>query len=305
VNIKIKEIPLSEFDLSLSEMRVMNQSRMGQLEKSMRLHGQLQPVVARVYEGGVQMIDGFKRLYISETLMMDSLQCQLLDVDLSQAKVLLLSYNRSSQSMEAWEEAVVLKDLMETHDLGQHQLAKLTGYSPSWISRRLSLIGKLDEEVSSEIRMGVLTSSHARSLIRLPRGNQLEMVRAINTHLLSSRQTDRLVDAFLEAKDKKGQRSILDYPERVLINRESWTREDLHDPRLSGYGNDLARSMDQVIRSIQILLSLFGNHRIEKLNQIEKVIITPGFAVLTDGAETLRKSISQLQIHKQAEQDER
>ncbi len=60
MNIKIKEIRLSEFDLSLSEMRVMNQSRMGQLEKSMRLHGQLQPVVARVYEGGVQMIDGFK-----------------------------------------------------------------------------------------------------------------------------------------------------------------------------------------------------------------------------------------------------
>ncbi|MBN2396378.1 MAG: ParB N-terminal domain-containing protein [Candidatus Atribacteria bacterium] len=63
---RIEEIPLSEFDLSLSEMRVMNMSRIIQVEKSMRLYGQLQPVVACFHEGTYQLIDGFKRCYADD-----------------------------------------------------------------------------------------------------------------------------------------------------------------------------------------------------------------------------------------------
>lgn len=142
-------------------MRMMNMTRVLQIEKSMRLHGQLQPVVARVHDGNYQMIDGFKRLYASEDLMIETLQCHLLEIDLKQAKVLLLSYNRSHQTMEAWEEAMVLQDLQKTHSLDQRSLARLTGYSRSWVSRRLALIGKIDEKISSGIMMGVLTGSHA------------------------------------------------------------------------------------------------------------------------------------------------
>ena len=65
---RIEEIPLAEFDLSLSEMRVMNMARILQVEKSMRLHGQLQPVVARVHGEGYQLIDGFKR-YVYKMIM--------------------------------------------------------------------------------------------------------------------------------------------------------------------------------------------------------------------------------------------
>jgi hypothetical protein len=50
VTIKIEEIPIAEFDLSLSGLRIMNIARIEQIEKSMHLHGQLQPVVARVNE---------------------------------------------------------------------------------------------------------------------------------------------------------------------------------------------------------------------------------------------------------------
>src|SRR4030066_1924556 len=198
VNPTIQKIPLPEFDLSLCVMRIMDMTRILQVEKSMRLHGQLQPVVARVYENGYQLIDGFKRYYAAEDLMMESLQCRVLNIDLTQAKVLRLSYNRPHQSMEAWEEATVLQDLRKTHSLDQSSLAGLTGYSRSWVSRRLALIDKMDQEISSDIMMGVLTSSHARALTRLPRGNQREVARVLASYRLSSRQSDALVEAFLK-----------------------------------------------------------------------------------------------------------
>jgi len=294
VNTTIEDIPLSKFDLSLSGIRIMNQSRILQVEKLMRLYGQLQPVVARDYEGNYQIIDGFKRFYAAEDLMMETLQCRILKIDLSQAKVLLLSYNRPHQSMEAWEEAVVLKDLLETHDLDQQRLAKLTGYSRSWVSRRLSLIGKMDEDISSEIMMGVLTGSHARALIKLPRGNQMEVARVITNYRLTSRQSDTLVDAFLKAKDENRQRYVLTHPEKVLEKKEPEAKEDFYDARLSCYGNDLMKSMMYVIHSVPFLLSRLNDQRIGKLSETEKVIITPSFKKLSGYAEKLTEVIGNL-----------
>jgi ParB/RepB/Spo0J family partition protein len=296
VSPRIEEIPLAEFDLSLSGMRIMNMTRILQVEKSMRLHGQLQPVVARVHEGGYQLIDGFKRVYAAEDLMMEVLQCLLLEIDLSQAKVLLLSYNRLHQSMEAWEEAMVLQDLQNTHSLDQRSLAQMTGYSRSWVSRRLSLIGKMDEDVSSEIMMGTLTSSHARALTKLPRGNQGEIARVITTHGLTSRQSDKLVEAFLIAKDENQQRYILTHPEQMLRNDLSDSEEEPYDVRLSSYGNDLMKSIGYVIQSVQIMLSRLGDHRTGMLTETEKVIITPGFGKVSGYADKLKEAITHLQI---------
>jgi ParB/RepB/Spo0J family partition protein len=296
VNTRIEEISIDKFDLSLSGMRIMNMTRILQVEKSMRLHGQLQPVVARVHKGGYQLIDGFKRFYASEDLMMESLQCLVLEIDLTQAKVLLLSYNRLHQSMEAWEEAMVLQDLQKTHSMDQRSLSQLTGYSRSWVSRRLALIGKMDEAVSSEIMMGTLTSSHARALTKLPRGNQAVVARAITSFALSSRQSDKLVEAFLKAGDENRQRYVLSHPELILRKDLSLSEEDPYDVRLSSYGNDLMQGAGYVIQAVQILLSRLGAHRTGMLNESEKVIITPSFGKVSAYADKLKEAISQLQI---------
>lgn len=277
-------------------MRITNMTRILQVEKSMRLHGQLQPVVARVHEGGYQLIDGFKRFYASEDLMMDALQCLVLEIDLAQAKVLLLSYNRPHQSMEAWEEAIVLQDLQKTHSMDQRSLSRLTGYSRSWVSRRLALISKMDESVSSEIMMGTLTSSHARALIKLPRGKQGEVARVITTHYLTSRQSDVLVEAFLKAKNKDERRYILSHPDQILRKDQQDQEEEPYDVRLSSYGNDLIKGVGYVIHSVQIMLRRLGDHRISMLNESEKVIITPGFGKVSEYADKLKEAINHLQI---------
>ncbi|MGZ8549866.1 MAG: ParB/RepB/Spo0J family partition protein [Chitinophagaceae bacterium] len=294
----IQDIPLPEFDLSLSSMRTMNMTRVLQIEKSMRLHGQLQPVVARVYEGNYQIIDGFKRVYAAEDLMMKFLQCRVLDIDLTQAKVLLLSYNRPHQSMEAWEEAMVLQDLQKTHSLDQRSLAGLIGYSRSWVSRRLALIDKIDENISSDIMMGVLTSSHARAHTKLPRGNQGEVARVIASYRLSSRQSDTLVEAFLKAKNKDQQRYILTYPEQILRNDWSDPQEESYDDRLSSYGNELMQGTEYLIRAVKVMLTRLDDQRSGMLNETEKVIITPCFKKVSGYAKKLSEVITHLQIHK-------
>jgi len=297
MNNQIKEISIGDFDLSLVQMRIMNMGRILQVEKSMRLHGQLQPVIARAHEGRAQLIDGYKRLYAAETLLMESLQCRLLEVDEDQARVLILSCNWSSRSLESYEEALVLKDLLKTHDMDQRQLSRLTGKSTSWVSRRLSLIDKLDEEIGTDIRMGVLTSSHARTLIRLPRGNQKAVSRVIRSYHLTTRQSDHLVDAFLSAEDKQSQQQLLHAPERVLYNYDVNQGPALeYDPRLSDYGNQISITIQGVIAAVQDMLYLMENYRDNSLQQSEEILLAPGLEIIIDRVVALKQAIKDLQI---------
>jgi ParB/RepB/Spo0J family partition protein len=302
---QIKEISIGDFDLSLGEMRIMNMSRIHQVEKSMRIHGQLHPVVARVHEKGIQLIDGFKRVYACEALLLDRLQCLLLVVDEDQAKVLMLSYNWSTRSMEAYEEALVLQDLMVRHEVDQRALARQTGRSRSWVSRRLSLIGRLDEEIGTEIRMGMLSSSHGRALMRLPRGNQASVARVIRTQNLSSRQAERLVDAYLEAEDEKAQKQILCSVDRVLAKRIMWSPVERHYSELSSYGNDLLCGIDGVVESMQHLLKLLDDPRVHYLSSTDATIPDYGLEILTDGSACISEKLSQIQTSNSEKKDER
>lgn len=201
--------------------------------------------------------------------------------------------------MEVWEEGMILKDLLESHDVNQKQLANLTGRSRSWISRRLSLVSKIDEEVSAMIRMGTLTSSHARVLMRLPRGNQINVARIIFDHDLNIRFSNRLVDAYLAAEDTDQQQDILSDPTLVLwghpdYHEDLYDRDYDYDERLSAYGNNLRRSLEGFLRPVRLLLSELGDYGIKGLKESEQVIIDPFLKKVSNYTERLSRTIHQI-----------
>lgn len=200
--------------------------------------------------------------------------------------------------MEALEEARVLQDLQETDSLNQNNLAQLTGYSRSWVSRRLALIDKIDKEISSDIIMGVITSSHAHALIKLPRGNQKEVAHVITSYRLSSRQSDSLVEAFLEAKDNKEQLYILTYPEKILLNDQLYPQAEPYDHRLSSYGNELMQGIEKLIQTVKVMLTRLNDERTGMLNGTEKVIATSCFKKAANYAMKLSEVVANFQIHK-------
>jgi len=272
VTVQIEDIRIEDFDLSLMDLRLINETRTLQVERSMKVHGQLQPIVARVHEGGIQLIDGYKRLAAAEVLVMDTLECRLLEVDESQAKVMLLSYNRTNQSMEVWEEAMILKSLLEGGDLDQRRLAKIVGHSPSWVSRRLSLISKVDEGIIADIRMGVLSSSHARALMRLPRGNQSVVARVIKQYGLSSRLSNRLVDNYLEAENEEDQQRLLEDPQEVICYEMDCLHNDPIDI-LSSYSKELLSGVTQIWKSMKGVLFTLERRRINELKESEQEVV--------------------------------
>lgn len=273
MNMDIRTVELGEFDLTLMEMRIMNHAQALKTERSMALFGQFQPVVARLDNGKYQLIDGFKRFYAAEILLMDTLECQVLEISLVQAKILLMSYNRSRKTMGFWEESLILQDLTKTHGMDQKQLARLTGRSRSWVSRRLSLIGKIDPGVAVDFRMGELSASHGRALMKLPRGNQAAVAHTIMNWKLSTRQSDELVQAWLEAEDDARRKQILEHPE--ISFKEVWEEQDVYpyDGRLSSFGNELQFYMGEIIKAVGCTVKLIDDKRKEELTGSEALIL--------------------------------
>lgn len=268
----IETILLSDFDPCFSSLRIVNQARVKQMEHSLSVHGQLQPLIVRRRDDKFQIIDGLKRYYGAKNLSMVSLQGRCVDVDLAHAKVLVLRYNRAHQSMEAWEEALVLHDLKMRHGHDLDSLSKLTGYSRSWVSRRLSLIDKMDKGLSHEIQMGTLTGSHARELMRLPRGNQRCMAKVITVNQLSCRQSNTLVNAFLRAKNKTVQDYILQHPREVL-RQHTIDELDAYDARLSAQGNEVLKSLRYLKKSLDIINARLSDSKTLPLSVIELDIL--------------------------------
>lgn len=122
----------------------------------------------------------------------------------------------------------------------------------------------------------------------------MEVARVITNYRLTSRQSDTLIDAFLEAKNENRQRYVLSHPGKVLEKKNPGEEEDIYDARLSCYGNDLMKSMMHVIHSVPILLSRLNDQRIGKLSETEKIIITPGFKKVSGYAEKLTEVIGNL-----------
>lgn len=305
MNNLVEQIRIDSLELSFLQMRIADPKHVSRIRSQLFVHGQLQPVVVRRLGERYQVIDGLKRVYAAIDLGRETIECYVLDVDLLAAKVLVLSYNRSPHSMNVWEEALVLLSLTERHNLSQQRLSKLTGYSRSWVSRRLSLVSKLSGSLVNEIRMGTLSSSQARALIKLPRGNQAAVARVIMKWAFSSRQSDALADAFLNTKSVEEQQHLLAHPEEALGSCHPKDPIVPYNYDMSAAGNGLLDTAKEMLLYMQDIIDRLHPDRIEELTQEDSRYLHPKLETVIDKARGLIAVVSDYYSLKKLQRNER
>ncbi len=97
--------------------------------------------------------------------------------------------------------------------------------------RRLALLEKLSPEVRSDLEVGVLPPSLARQLLRLPTGNQTEVLASARREALTAVEVQGVVDWWLSAAGQLQWEHVLAQPRealRLAQLRPCWQ----YDPRL-------------------------------------------------------------------------
>ncbi len=195
--IHIEERAIVEIGERYAGLRIINPREEAAMEKSLVTYGQVTPIVCTQTENGFELIDGFKRLRACRRLQRASLTARILDTSGRASKAAMLHLNRVSRSLCGIEEALVVHSLYREDGLTQAEIGVLLGRHESWVSRRLSLVQQLDEDVQQEIRLGLLPVVSGREVARLPRGTQKSVTYAIRKHQLSTRQVAKLITHML------------------------------------------------------------------------------------------------------------
>ena len=208
-----------------------------QIAKSLQQYGQLSPIiVSATSDRELVLIDGFKRLRAARQLKgFTHLLARLLEVDQASAKAAMFHLNQFAGRPQQLEEAWIVHSLVREDGLSQVDAARLLGRHKSWVNRRLALLEQLAPEAVEQLRLGLLSVSLARQLVRLPMGNQQEALQSATQASLTSVELRGVVDLLLSSSTEEQRRLVLDEPRRAL-RQASDTYVHQWDARLSVAG---------------------------------------------------------------------
>jgi ParB/RepB/Spo0J family partition protein len=197
------DLEFHQLDLRYEELRGRSPARERRLLASLMEVGQQVPIVV-VCAAPAQhvVIDGYKRVRLLRRLHHDTVRATAWD--LAEAEALLLERMlRAGDADNALEQGWFLRELRDRFALSGEELARRFGRTPSWVSRRLSLVAELPESVQRHVRAGAIGAHAAmKYLVPLARANRADGARlgdAVAPLKLTTRQMAIVHTAWVRA----------------------------------------------------------------------------------------------------------
>jgi len=163
------------------------------LAESIRVHGVIQPIIVTETTDGYRLIAGERRLRASLLAGRTTIPAVVRSTSEQDQLALALVENVQRSDLNALEEALAFRRLMDEFGLTQEQVAHQVGRSRASIANTLRLLG-VAAEVQDAVRARRVTEGHARALAGLPDHDaQRTLLAIVERRTLSVRQTEQLV----------------------------------------------------------------------------------------------------------------
>lgn len=170
-----------------------NDEKMAELVASVREKGIIQPLVVRRQDDHYQIIAGERRWRASQKAGLREVPVVIQDVSEDWALEMALIENIQREDLNPIEEAEAFRNLMDSFDLSQEEVAKRVGKDRSTVANSLRLL-RLPEKVREDVMTSRLSMGHARALLSLEIDDDIIEARdqVVQKHL-SVRETEALV----------------------------------------------------------------------------------------------------------------
>ena len=173
--------------------RDMSSEALQELANSIQAQGIIQPVVVReIGHQKYEIIAGERRWRAAKIVGLDSIPCLIKNVEDDAAIAIALIENIQRENLNAMEEAIAYKRLLEEFELTHSEVAKAVGKSRTTVSNLLRL-NNLNNDVQVLLEHGDIEMGHARALLPLIDSKQLEIANIVIQKQLSVRDTEKLV----------------------------------------------------------------------------------------------------------------
>jgi ParB-like chromosome segregation protein Spo0J len=237
-------VAITILDERYAELRLIRPDVLEALRRSIARNGVLQPIVVnRLGEDPPVVLDGFKRLQVVRERGDAQILVRFVGLEEAQAKAAILTYNTPHRALTELEEGWIVRSLCRRHGMKQTTVAGLLGRHKSWVCRRLALAERLDAAVQDDMRLGLVSPTVARELVKLPRGNQSMVAVCSREHELAARKVAKLVRVLLSCDDAEAQKAILKDPVPFLNEARFSPPPEHLDPRLTEEAEHIRQSI--------------------------------------------------------------
>lgn len=194
--------------------------KLNELAESIRIHGVIQPLLVREYQGKYQLIAGERRLRASKLVGLTEVPIVIRDMTDQVMMEVALVENLQREDLNPIEEAEAYRRLMEEFKITQDEIAKRVGRSRPAIANTLRLLN-LPSEIQSDLAKGTLTMGHARPLLSLKTAEeQLQAWQTIQNNQLTVRQTEDMIRQIIDPTNVSRETKKQNKKQEAKTNRD-------------------------------------------------------------------------------------
>lgn len=189
-------VKLTEIEPNRDQPRKdFDEEALGELAESIAKHGLIQPIVVRPNTSGTyKIIAGERRWRACRMAGLEVVPVIIKEVDDKALMELALIENLQREDLNAVEEALGYRSLIDTYGLTQEQVAEQMGKSRVAVTNTLRLLNLKENELDA-LREGAISAGHARALLSCENDElRKEMLKAAKEGA-SVRQLEAMVKA--------------------------------------------------------------------------------------------------------------
>lgn len=177
-----REQPRKDFD----------EDALSELADSIAKHGLLQPIIVRpLSNGNYMIIAGERRWRACRMAGLDEVPVIVKELDEQSLAEIALIENLQREDLNAVEEAMGYKSLIDNFGLTQEQVSEQMGKSRSAVTNALRLLKLKDDELEA-LRSGRISAGHARALLSCDEEDKRKMMLVMALGGASVRELEKM-----------------------------------------------------------------------------------------------------------------
>lgn len=169
VNIKLSDLNNNPYQ----PRKTFQEEKIKELAESIDKNGLLQPIIVKKAVKGYYIVAGERRTRAFKLLGREEIPAIIKDFSDDEMMIFALLENLQREDLSPLEEAVSYKQLMESMNLKQEELAVKLGKSRPYIANSLRLL-KLPLDIKDLLTEGKISAGHARTLLSIK--NKKDMI---------------------------------------------------------------------------------------------------------------------------------
>ncbi len=222
---KLRQVPIDLIRRNRTQpRRRFDETELGALADSIRQQGVLEPVLLRsVADKDYEIIAGERRWRAAQKAGLTHIPALIREVQDRDARAMALVENMQRVDLRPLEQAEGLHRLIREHGMTQQAVSETVGLSRAKVANLIRL-RSLEAAVKALLDDGSLSEGHAKVLLGLSGGLQIQAAREVAARQFSVRQTETLVNRLretehAEAKKQSGKDADTEALERELAEQ--------------------------------------------------------------------------------------